>query len=289
MKAVLSILEQLFCFMRMLTNYKNLQLLSIDVVIGACMMAFATSLVLEVSIPWSVYFCLGGAVWLVYTIDHLLDAREIQQKVVSERHSFHLQYFNTLIKVWLVVLALVLTVTLTWLPIVTIKFGLIAAALVVMHLVLVKMLGTKLSILVQKEFGVAIAYVVGVTIGPLSLSEQVPRAFYFYAVQVFLLAFINLLEFSYFDKRVDQLQGQVSLSVILGRNKLQILIIALLVICFSLSLYSIMLFGLNSLDLVLFSAWAVLMLIMLTPKTFIRNDYYRVFGDMVFLFPIVLL
>lgn len=253
-------------------------------------MAFATATLLQVSIPWSVYACLGGAVWLVYTIDHLLDAKQIDEKAVSSRHQFHRDYFALIIRLWIAVLVATLIITIFWLPLITIKFGLVAVGLVIIHLVLVKLLGTKLSILVQKEFGVAMAYAVGVVVGPLSLAGELSEAFIYFTSQVFLLAFINLLEFSYFDKRIDQLQGQVSLSLVLGRKKLRNIIGFLLLV--NLIVMQVSIYKFPSFERVygvLWLAWLVLLVIMLFPKKFIRNEYYRVFGDMVFLFPILLL
>ena len=66
-----------------------LNLLSLDVVLGAMAGMLFFSDLLEVNIAGSVYFLLGLAVWSIYTLDHLMDARSAINKPQSPRHQLH--------------------------------------------------------------------------------------------------------------------------------------------------------------------------------------------------------
>ena len=93
--------------LRMLQKvYNKLQLLSIDVAIGACSMSYLVSEILEVSTPLIIYLALGSSVWLTYTMDHILDANSNTKVVITPRHTFHKKFFKELIGIWLLVFIL---------------------------------------------------------------------------------------------------------------------------------------------------------------------------------------
>lgn len=273
-----------------LKAYKILQLLSIDVVIGACATSFLVAQVLGITLPSIIYFSLGTSVWLTYTIDHLLDAKANTKQVVTPRHKFHLTYFKPLIYAWLGVFVVTAGLSICFLPFKTIYIGLIASALVVLHLVLVKLLGNKISIYIQKELGIAFTYLVGILVGPISCMEILPIYFYLVVPQVFLLAFINLIEFSYFELEEDTRQGQTSIVHSMGKRNIKRLLAVLLAILLVLNIASYVLFPLFLvIQVVLSSMMAVLFTIVYKQRYFEIEERYRLWGDVVFMFPIVLL
>ncbi len=269
--------------------YKQLQILSIDVAFGAAAGAFLVSQVLSIQLPFIIYFSLTMAVWLIYTIDHLMDAAKMQQKAITPRHVFHQKYYKELLWIWLTLFLITGCLCLAYLPITTIKLGLIAAMLVVAHLVLVNLLGTKISILVQKELGVAITYSTGVVVGPLSMMKAIPHYLWWVLAQLFLYAFINLLEFSYFEKEVDKKQGQTSIARSIGTQPLEIIIYTMLGVGLFINTYCLVYFPSRIVvQLVLFLMFGVLTLVFIKKSTFAHNERYRTWGDVVFLFPIIL-
>lgn len=274
----------------LLRGYKVLQLLSIDVVLGACATSFLVAQVLGIILPLIIYISLGGSVWLTYTIDHLLDANTNTKEVVTPRHSFHKKYFKELIYIWLLVFMATGVFSLFYLPIQTIYFGIIAVALVIIHLVLVKLLGSKVSVYIQKELGIALTYSLGVLVGPLSLMSEFPNYLYLVVLQVFTLAFINLIEFSYFEVDADTKQGQTSLVHNIGKGNVSRLI--RLLVCFGavLNVISYLYFQeYYVLQLVLSVMYLVLLFILLKKDYFAQDERYRLWGDMVFIFPSILL
>lgn len=269
--------------------YKQLQILSIDVAFGAAAGAFLVCKVLAIQLPSIIYFSLTMAVWLIYTIDHLMDAAKMQQKAITPRHVFHQKYYKELLCIWLVLFVVTGFLSLAYLPIQTIKFGMIATILVVVHLVLVNMLGTKISILVQKELGVAIIYSVGVVVGPLSMMNTMPKYLWWVMGQLFLYAFINLLEFSYFERDVDKKQDQTSIARSLGTQQLEIIIYIMLAVGALVNFYCLAYFtSMVVIQLVLSTMYGVLTLVFIKKQIFAANERYRTWGDGVFLFPVVL-
>ena len=269
--------------------YKQLQILSIDVAFGAAAGAFLVSQVLSIQLPFIIYFSLTMAVWLIYTIDHLMDAAKMQQKAITPRHVFHQKYYKELLWIWLVLFVITGFLSLAYLPTPTIKLGLVAAMLVVAHLVLVNLLGTKISILVQKELGVAITYSTGVVVGPLSMMNAIPHYLWWVLAQLFLYAFINLLEFSYFEKEVDKQQGQTSIARSIGTQPLEIIIYCMLGVGLLINIYCLVYFpSMVVIQLVMSLMFGVLTLVFIKKSTFATHERYRTWGDAVFLFPIIL-
>jgi hypothetical protein len=158
-------------------------------------------------------------VWLIYTFDHLMDAKSIGDNLISDRHKFHLQYFKPIVYVWLGVLLCSVFILLPNLPHQTIIYGVFASTFVIVHFVLVKLLGSKLSIWIQKEFGVALVFALGVFIGPISYISEFDNTIYLEFTRLFLVAFFNLVMFSLFDFQVDLEQKQTSLTQYLGKKR----------------------------------------------------------------------
>ena len=269
--------------------YKYIQALSLDVAFGSTVMSAFIARFMDVTVPLEVYVSLFTAVWLIYTIDHLIDANRLKSDKASFRHTLHKKYFKELTTFWIFVFLFGVLFS-VFLPIETRKVGFIASALVIVHLVLVYLLGSKISIFIQKELGIAFTYCVGIAVGPVSLSSGIDGFGYFFMGQIFILAFINLLEFSWFDRSVDKEQEHSSAVSNLG-ERVVLDIVFFLFTMFVLSLVVAFLFfpQFARFEMILGVMGITLFLIFAFQKHFIKNDRYRVFGDLIFLFPLVLL
>jgi len=187
------------------------------------MLAFVHNL----DMHWSVYTALAVMVWLIYTFDHLMDAKSIGANVTSDRHRFHQQYFKQIIYYWSVLLIASAFVLLPHLPHRTILFGVLGSVFVIVHFVFVKLLGSKLSVWIQKEFGVALVFTLGVFIGPLSYLKSFDDALLLDFIRLFLVAFFNLIMYSLFDLGIDRAQNQTSLTRYLGEKNTRFFLIGL--------------------------------------------------------------
>src|SRR5882724_5927551 len=76
--------------------YRLLNILSLDVAAGAIVSALFFAKIFQVVILPYGMISLGLTVWIIYTADHLIDAREIKQPASTERHRFHQRYFKPL-------------------------------------------------------------------------------------------------------------------------------------------------------------------------------------------------
>src|SRR5689334_7150262 len=79
--------------------YRLLNILSVDVALGAvcCAAWFAT--LFEVTLRPHAFVVLGLTVWIIYTADHLLDAKRTEGVASTKRHRFHQQHFSFLVVV----------------------------------------------------------------------------------------------------------------------------------------------------------------------------------------------
>jgi hypothetical protein len=207
-------------------HYSNL--LSIDVVIGAMAGMLFFSDVLNVVVPVGAYLILGMAVWSIYTLDHLLDAKRIIGLASSERHRFHQQYF------WILSWGLVITIF-SGLSIVLIspnlKFillpGLFLGLVMILWLGVLHFFCPKISWL--KEVSTSVFYVLGISLGPFFqfFPTEIPFPFYIFFVGYFILALVNLLILSHLDEKGDKSDGFNSILEHIKKDQLEKIIMTL--------------------------------------------------------------
>jgi hypothetical protein len=105
--------------------YKIFQALSLDVVIGAIIFSLAISKYYKVNTPCIILICLAIAIWVIYTCDHLLDAKRIKGNASTHRHQFH-QKYNKPLLIATFVLSIIGVVSTYYLPKVVFFVGLTA-------------------------------------------------------------------------------------------------------------------------------------------------------------------
>src|SRR6478736_436347 len=76
--------------------YRVINALSLDVAGGAVICALFFAQLLKVNLFPQGLAALGLAVWIVYTGDHLLDAKRLREQASTFRHGFHQQHFKLL-------------------------------------------------------------------------------------------------------------------------------------------------------------------------------------------------
>lgn len=179
--------------------------LSIDVVFGAMAGMFFFESLLHASLQWPAYVLLALAVWSIYTLDHLLDVRK-KSLPLSDRRSFHLANWKTLVFLLCITVLLGLVGAFWW-------FGWgkelqLTLALAVM------ILGSKLLIRKagpgwMKELSIAVFYVVGIVWLPLLRSNGIDLVWQdlIFLPAYMSLAFLNLLMLSFLDQDEDQNSG----------------------------------------------------------------------------------
>jgi 4-hydroxybenzoate polyprenyltransferase len=208
--------------------YHYFNLLSLDVVLGALAGMYFFAHLLGVKLNQEVYLLLALTVWIIYTLDHLMDAKKAKGGPSSLRHAFHLKHKRG-IQSFLILAFVFVVILLFWKKElhILIKPGLILAFSLALVLGLVIMLKKRLAFL--KEFLIAIFYVLGIALAPfVYVDKLIPVETYYMAGFYFLIAYINLLVLSQMDRAIDQKDGYGSVSMWINEKMLSRMILLLI-------------------------------------------------------------
>ena len=258
-----------------------MQNLSLDITAGAILSSAFICRVFGVPASTSMLLGLGIAIWLIYTADHLLDARKVTGEATNPRHRFHQQYFKHIVVVAVLLFCLGVY-NATRLSQSTIELGLILAGLSGIYFVYLALSKSDK----HKEFFAAVVYSAGVFTGPVSLLPSFETLHAITFIQFFLLASVNLLLFPLFEVEMDDLESMNSIAlrqgrkVILGRALTLLIIKALLIIA-----GFILGYNQQGQQFVFIAMGLVLLLMVIQPDWFRKANRYKLAGDGIFLIP----
>lgn len=268
--------------------YAFIRIVSLDVVIGSLGGGIMAARLLEVQMSWAWYVCLPLAVWLIYTLDHLMDAHRLGDKAHTARHLFHHQFFWPLLSIWMVLAPLCLLLALAFLPVEGVYFGLAMCGAVGGHLLLVKLIGDTTSPLLVKELGVGFIYAAGVWGLPLIKAwPDLSTLDFVFFLQFLLLALMNLLEFSIFEYEIDELDGHTSFVRAIGTGSARTMVYAFGLLVAIGGGLAILAGGWEMLKIqsVFLMMAGMLSWILWDHRRFGVRERYRIWGDAVFLAP----
>lgn len=263
--------------------YQHINVLSIDIVAGAVVSALFFAKIFQVQIRIMGLIALGLTVWVIYTIDHLRDAKKISHRASTLRHRFHQENFRVLV-FFLSIAVVADGIAIFFIRRQVFEWGLMLTGVVILYLIFQR------SLRFLKELFVACLYTAGVLLLSITVTPlDMMMAHYLLIIQFAVTAWANLVLFSWFDHAFDQQDDQKSFVTILGKRTTQVFLSCL--------------FGLNSLLTVIHYALetpvmpvvilllmnVTLLLIYIFRKTLDKDDRYRLIGDAVFLFPALFL
>ncbi|QHV94373.1 hypothetical protein [Spirosoma endbachense] len=275
----------------MLTPLRNAYYLSLPVVFGAVLSNRMAARLSDVTpIHWATPLVLALVVFIIYTVDRLLDIRKPSEPATA-RHRFHRHYASLLWRAVMAAAALAFILAF-FLPGSVIKFGIVLGGICAAYVGAVFRLPARHPALLLKEPLVAILYSAGVW-G--SVWVQRPRVSGIEIAEFLMflgIAFQNLLLFAIMEKREQSGKREFSLATEWGEERsdtllrwLTFAVIATgLTLCFvtndrfaqrsaiMLALMSLTLYGIQR-----------------YPAYFLRNERYRWLGDAVFWFPALVL
>jgi len=276
--------------------YAYFQILSLDIVIGCVLNTLLIGKYLAVDVPNTVLFALASAAWLIYTLDHLYDAAKLKEQASSLRHLFHFQH-RKILTVISIILLIINILNLFYLPMLIIKAGIYLSLGVVVYFAFLRLASGQPSLF--KEISIAFIYVAAIFLAPLALyTKHWNIDIYFVFLEYFFLALINLLVFSLFELTLDEKEQYSSLIRKLGKTKSTMVIKFLIATSLSWLLVGVIFFYYRQgnifsffyqIQVCIFFMKVTLATILFFPTFFVKNDRYRMFGDMVFLFPVFLL
>ncbi|CCH55566.1 hypothetical protein BN8_04831 [Fibrisoma limi BUZ 3] len=280
----------------LLTPLRNAYYLSFPVVLGAVLSnRMAARLSDVVPVHWATPIVLALVVWMIYTIDRLLDVQKVtpasSSSRLTPRHAFHRQHATDL---WRGVLAAALLALILcfFLPGSVIRFGLALGAVCAGYVFMVFRLPNRHSALLLKEPLVAVLFSAGVWGSVWVQRPTVSGVEITQALMFTVIAFQNLILFSVMEQWERPEQPQFSLATAWGLER-------------SITLLGWLTLGVVSTGLTLcfitsdrFAQRASLMLAIMSlvlyviqrfPAYFLRNERYRWLGDGVFWLPALVL
>ncbi len=256
------------------------QNLSLDITAGAVIMTLFLGKVFEVEVTSSMVIGLAIAIWLIYTIDHLFDAYKLKSEAKNPRHAFHQKYFKVLISFALIVFALGLW-NLKFLPEKTLYYGMILAALSGFYLTY-SYLNKKA---INKEVFAAFVYTAGIATAPISMTTSIDWVQGILLLQIFLLAYANLMIIPLFEFDID-VEDHHS-SVVTLKGVLNVRQRILLLCSSTILLFVIQFFLLKSypfLGLILIMTFIIFIMIN-RQDLFRKYQLFRILADGIFFLP----
>lgn len=197
------------------------EILSIDIcigVIGSGALA-ATFLHAKMRLVW--WLILPAAVWVIYTADHLLDAKKIGKEIVNARHKFHREHFTLLATLASIVAVCCLIAAPLYLSDIVLQGGLLLCLLAALHLALA-FWG---KIRIGKEISVAVIYSLGVWFGPYLRRECSVSWLHITGFGLFILAaLLNLFMNSIMEYEMDKRENLRFATGIFSLNRMRIFV-----------------------------------------------------------------
>lgn len=263
---------------------------SILVAIGSLSSYLFFSNLFDVKPNYVLALGLSLSLWIIYTLDHLLDGLSIGKDASSIRHREHFLKHKQMIR-WMLFGLIILIGLSFWVPQVYYGYVLFLFILTLLHFCINYFLSRKYTFLrYLKEIFVALVVTIGFVITPLVGNEEslnLTQLIYIFIIFYFI-NLSNLLIFSFFDRDRDHRDNILTIAHLYSHRKLKRLIYlgigmstTILVISYingHLTLISFFVFASMQLTLLFITSF---------PSYFKFSDRYRFFGDLIYLYPIV--
>lgn len=231
---------------------------------------------------------LGLTVWIIYTLDHLLDARMIPDVAKSFRHRLHQSFFFLILMFWIVAFFFNIHLVYTYLNIQIIWGGILLSGLVSIHFLICRFTDLDDSF-PTKELRIAILYVLGISLASISLQTKIQLDTFLILAFFILVAFINLLLFSILEYEQDKSENMTNIRTVLSGNVIDKLITISFILAELMLVLICLINGFEFLYriLPLFLMPLILILIHRNIDKYRTMDKYRIVGDAVFILPIL--
>lgn len=280
----------------MLTYLRTVYYLNFLVVVGAVLSNRMAARLSDVEpIHWATSVVLALVVFIIYTVDRLLDVRKYNadksSQPLTERHRFHRRHATLLWRA--VAIAALVALGLTFvLPGSVIKFGIVLGGICAAYVGVVFRLPARHPALLLKEPLVAILYTAGIWGSVWVQRPTVSRVDVAECLMFAGIAFQNLLLFAVMEQYEAPDQSIFSLATAWGQERCLLVlrwltvgvVVAGFLLCFltndRFAQRSALMLGVMSLTLYGIQRY---------PNYFLKNERYRWLGDSVFWMPALVL
>lgn len=263
--------------------YRWISLLSIDIAIGAGISSIFFARMFNVPIRVFPIVILILTVWMIYTVDHLLDVSKADIKTLSIRRRFHFAHQYSMI-VFVIACLVAVCILAFFLFLKVIIGGLVLMILSICYFVF------KNRIKGLKEIFSGVIYCCGILLAP-TLNRV--GSFSSYDIQT-ICAFgftvlINLILFAYYDHSEDIRENHVSVATLIGIQATKHLIELLFIIQVTL-LWFLLRHSIDPYSIIIIVLMnLVLIILFLFKERFEMNNNFRPIGDAIFLIPVIYL
>ena len=266
-----------------------MNILSIDVVIGAVAGGIMATRLLHVNPGFAYWIVLPLSVWIIYTTDHLIDGLRLKSNSHTVRHFFH-YYYSKQIVIAIVLLSVVnITLIILFLKQPVLHFGIYAGIATLTYLLVVYFSKKKKSFLLQKEFFVSVIYSAGIWGGPAALvSYKINTPLILLIVSFFLIVWAAVLILSVYEVNYDKLDKHNTFAVNFGDRNTVSFIYFLMAVAFIICTGEIVL--VQSFEIAMASKILMIMGLLLLGVLnfrgqFTRDNIYRSLIETVFWLP----
>lgn len=262
--------------------WRYVNILSLDVAGGAVVCCAFFARVFGVTLLPHALIALGLTVWVIYTIDHLLDARNTKGIPATERHRFHLRHHRVL-SLLVILAGCIIALEAFFLRRPVLYAGLGLAVMVIIYLFL------QASLRFLKEIAGAVLYTCGVLAAPWSLMDRPLSMMERSLVIVFAMtALTNLLIFSWFDRQSDEADRHHSFATAFGDKYTKAFIVITFSITFILAAWMTWQGALTEMLILLIMNF-IMLFVFLSNRHYTVDDRFRRAGDFIFFLPVVYL
>jgi len=269
--------------LRFTTIYRRIHFLSLDIVAGALASSCIAAGLFDSSPDWAWWLSLAMTVWILYTGDHILDAWKHRKSPQRELHRFIFRNRRNLLWFLGVVTVADLLVVFNLLETAYLKFGMVLAGGVLLFYATRHLFRRNRIFFIPGELFLLLLYMAGTWLGPfVSRAEPVHSTQALVSLMFALVLLMNLGIISLYDIRIDSRLGIVTLARTLGQKATRNLLVGTGIIVYLLAALQLMVFGMDRLfrfPLFLSAMATLLLMVLLMPSYFRKNDYYRWAAD----------
>ena len=156
-------------------------------------------------IPVSNYVTLFFVVWVIYSVDRLMDSKSLGSKeTAAPRHRFYFKHFRLMLLITLISSGYAGYLCFAVIPFETLKVGLVISPFVLVYLLHRKWSRGPMMVFLPKEIFVGLVFAVGATLPGHVWAGDVPEAFLSSSVIAFgILCSINCMAISVWERNSD--------------------------------------------------------------------------------------
>ncbi len=265
--------------------YRHFHFLSLDIVLGALATSCLAARLLHANPGWVWWVTLACTVWLLYTGDHVVDAWRHRKQTTREMHRFI--FINRRILLWFMGVIGIgdLMLIFNLLNRDVLKVALVLGGLVLLFYAMRHIFKRNRLFFIPGEAFVLLLYLAGTWMGPyITRTGELLPVHWMIVIMAGLVLLMNLGIISLYDVQLDSRLGISSLAHALGKKGTRNLMLAAAVGIFLLAVLQFMVYGPDryfQLSLILSGMAMVLLLVLLAPALFRKNDTYRLAADAV--------